>query len=81
MNLKKELDVIQLDNGVELPVVDAISYKNSTYLLVKIYDENKNDYSDISYIYEKKKNEISIIENQQLIEELIKIFKKRNNVN
>lgn len=79
--MEKELDVIQLDNGVELPVVDAISYKNSTYLLVKIYDENKNDYSDISYIYEKKKNEISIIENQQLIEELIKIFKKRNNVN
>ena len=75
--MEKELDVVELENGIKMPVVDAVNYQNRTFLLLGILDKNEEDISDELYVYEKINDEIIVIEDNYLLEKLMKTFEKR----
>ena len=75
--MEKELDVVELENGIKMPVIDAINYQDRTFLLLGILDKAEEDFSDDLYVYEKINNDIVIIEDNDLLEKLIRTFEKR----
>jgi hypothetical protein len=75
--MEKEYDVVELENGIKLPVVDAINYKDRTFLLVGILNEEQNDIEDNLYVYEKINDQIVEIEDNDLLEKLMQTFEKR----
>jgi hypothetical protein len=75
--MEKEYDVVELENGIKLPVIDAINYKDRTFLLVGILNEEQNDIEDNLYVYEKINDQIVVIEDNDLLEKLMQTFEKR----
>lgn len=77
--MEKELDVVELANGVKMPVIDAINYQDRIFLLLGVLNKEENDFSDELYVYEKMDNEIVVIEDNDLLEKLMQTFEKRLN--
>lgn len=75
--MEKELDVVELENGKKLPVIDAINYQGRIFLLVGVLDKSQTNISDNLYVYEKINNELAIIEDNDLLEKLIQTFESR----
>ena len=49
--MEREFEVVELDNGKKLPVIDAINYQSRTFILVGVIDENEQDISDELFVY------------------------------
>ena len=48
--MEKEFDVVELESGVKLPVIDAINYQNRTFILVGKLNENEDEIMQISFM-------------------------------
>ena len=79
--MEKELDMIELENGLKFAVLDAISYKDHTYLLLGKLKENMDDIDDDMVVYEKVDNQIVQVEDDYLLEQIIKTFENRIKAN
>lgn len=79
--MEKEFEVVELETGKELPVIDAFYYQNRTFLLLGILTEDENDIQDDLYVYEKIDDQIVIIEDNDLLEKLMLQFEKRLGIN
>lgn len=79
--MEKEYDVIELENGTKLPVIDAINYQDRTYILVGKLNENEDDIADELQVFEKNNDEIIEIEDNDLLEKLTKFFENRLTIN
>lgn len=75
--MEKEFDVVELESGVKLPVIDAINYQNRTFILVGKLNENEDDIADELQVFEKQNDEIVEIEDNDLLERLIQTFENR----
>ena len=75
--MDRELDLIELENGVKLTVLDAINYNDHTYILVGKMSENLDNMDDDMLVYEKQDDKIIVIEDNDLLEQLIKTFENR----
>ena len=73
--MNKEMDMIELEDGTKMPVIDAINFEGKTYVLVGILGET--DLKDELYVYEKDDDAILAIEDNDLLEKLIKAFENR----
>ncbi len=72
-----DFDVIELEDGLKLPVIDALSYENRVFILVGLLNKAGDDVSDDLYVYEKIDDHIATIEDNDLLEKLICTFEKR----
>ena len=79
--MEKEFEVVELDNGKKLPVIDAINYQDRTFILVAVIDETEEDISDEFYVYEKIEDSIVVIEDNDLLEKLMVTFENRLSAN
>ena len=75
--MNKELDMIELENGVRLAVIDAINYDNRTFVLLSKLNESLDDMEDEMLVYEKLNDKISNIEDNDLLEKLMRTFENR----
>lgn len=79
--MEKEFEVVELENGKKLPVIDALNYQNRTFLLLGVLTEDESDMQDDLYVYEKNDDQIVIIEDNDLLEKLMLQFEKRLGIN
>ena len=77
--MNKEIEMLELENGVKLAIIDAINYQNHTYILVSKLNETLDDIDDVRLVYEKVNEKIFTIEDNDLLEKLIKTFENRIN--
>ena len=75
--MNKELDMIELENGVRLAVIDAINYDNRTFVLLSKLNESLDDMEDEMLVYEKLNDKIATIEDNDLLEKLMRTFENR----
>ena len=75
--MDKELDVIELDNGLKFVVVDAINYNERTFVLLAKLNETLDDLDGELSVFEKVDDKIEVIEDSELLEKLVKTFDKR----
>ena len=74
----KELDTVELENGLKFVVVDAINYNGRTFVLLGKLNETLDDIVDGQLsVYEKKDDRILVVEDSELLEKLVKTFEKR----
>lgn len=76
--MEKEYDVVELVNGVRVAVVDAINYHNRIFLLVGQLDKEDNISEELQ-VFEKIDDEISEVNDNDLLEKLIQTFENRIN--
>lgn len=76
--MEKEYDVVELVNGVRVAVVDAINYHNRIFLLVGKLDKEDNISEELQ-VFEKIDDEISEVNDNDLVEKLIQTFENRIN--
>lgn len=75
--MEREFEVVELENGKKLPVIDAINYKDRTFILVGVIDEEKQDVSDELFVYEKIEDNIVVVDDNDLLEKLLVTFENR----
>ena len=75
--MNKELDVVELENGNKLAVIDAINYNGRTFVLLGKLNETMDDIGDETYVFEKQDDKIAVIDDNDLLEKLIKTFDNR----
>lgn len=75
--MEKELDMIELENGLKLAVIDAINYNNHIYLLLGNLNESIDDIDEAMIVFEKVDNQIVPVEDNHLLEQIIKTFENR----
>lgn len=75
--MEKEFDVVELENGIKLTVIDAISYQDRTFILVGKLNETEDDIADELQVFEKIDAKIVEIEDNELLERLIQTFENR----
>ena len=75
--MDKELDVVELENGNKYAVLDAINYDGRTFVLLGKLNETLSDIEDEYPVFEKIDDKISIIDDNDLLEKLVKTFEKR----
>ena len=76
--MEKELDIIEMEDGVNYAVMDAINYEGKTYVVLgKLNDLLDEIVDNELLIYEKINDEIVVINDNDLLEKLIKTFDKR----
>lgn len=74
--MKKELEVLELENGEKLVVIDAISYQEKTYLCLGKLNEKMDDIVGDLDIVEKIDDEIIEVD-EKLYDKLKNTFEKR----
>lgn len=76
--MEKEYDVVELENGIRVAVVDAISYHDRIFILVGKLDKEDNISEELQ-VFEKIDDEILEINDNDLLEKLIQTFESRIN--
>lgn len=79
--MEREFEVVELDNGKKLPVIDAINYQDRTFILVGVIDEEEQDVSDELFVYEKIEDNIVVVDDNDLLEKLMVTFENRLSAN
>lgn len=79
--MEREFDVIELENGSKYIVIDAVNYNNHTYLLLGKLNSTEDDMDNKMLVYEKIDNKVVVIEDNDLLEKLIKTFENRVGIN
>lgn len=77
----KNLNVIELDNNIKLPVVDEINYQNRNFILVGVLNKEETDILEDLYVYERIENKIVEIEDNHLLEAVMQTFEERLKLN
>ena len=75
--MNKELDMVELENGTKYAVLDAINYNNRTFVLLGKLNETLDDLNGDLAVFEKIEDKISVIDDNELLEKLVKTFQKR----
>ena len=75
--MNKEFDIVELDNGLKFVVIDAINYNGRTFVLLGKLNETLDDVVGDLSVYEKKEDKITVIEDNELLDKLVKTFEKR----
>lgn len=77
----KNLNVIELENNIKLPVIDEINYQNRNFILVGVLNKEETDILEDLYVYERIENKIVEIENNHLLEVVMQTFEERLKLN
>lgn len=77
----KNLNVIELENNIKLPVIDEINYQNRNFILVGVLNKEGTDILEDLYVYERIENKIVEIEDNHLLEVVMQTFEERLKLN
>ena len=75
--MNNNMEIIELENGLRLIIVDEIDFQNKKYVRVAKFNNDGNDILEDTYVYEKDDNNLVEITDNYLLEIVIKMFENR----
>jgi len=75
--LNNNMEIIELENGLRLIIVDEIDFQNKKYVRVAKFNNDGNDILEDTYVYEKDDNNLVEITDNYLLEMILNIFESR----
>lgn len=75
--MNNNMEMIELENGLKLIIMDEIEYENRNFVRVAKFNPEENDILEDTYIYERENDTLEEITDNYLLEMLISIFEQR----
>ncbi|MBE6161236.1 MAG: hypothetical protein E7158_03350 [Firmicutes bacterium] len=75
--MNNNMEIIELENGLRLIIVDEIDFQNKKYVRVAKFNNDGNDILEDTYVYEKDDNNLVEITDNYLLEMILNIFESR----